>query len=152
MSRDRNRRTLGIALIAVGFLGLVVYSILSTAWSYSTWPSTMGPMMGRGMMPMSMMGGWNYGELEEVDGTVEKIEWMEIELEVDGEEVEVHGPPWFWQTIGIKEGDSVSAKGVFVSMMEPGEGWHKGLIPLELKINGKTYGNASSGIPVWMQG
>lgn len=43
------------------------------------------------------------------------------------------------------------AKGVFVSMMEPGKGWHEGFIPFELTINGRTYGNASIGIPVWMQ-
>jgi len=72
-------------------------------------------------------------------------------LEIDGEEVEVHGPPWFWQRIRIKEDDAVTAKGVRVSMMEPGKGWHEELIPFELTINGRTYGNASVGISVWMQ-
>lgn len=143
MSRDR--RTIGIVLIVVGFIGLVVSLISFNMWSYSTSPNAMGPMG-------SMMGRWNYSELEQVRGIVEKIEWMEIELEVNGEEVEVHGPPWFWQRIGIKEGDAVTTEGVFVSMMQPGEGWHEGLIPFELTVNGEIYGNASKGIPVWMQG
>jgi len=140
MSRNRNRETLRIVLIAVGFLGLVVSLTSFPMWSYSVWH--MGPMMGR----------WNYGELEEVSGTVEKTEWMEIELGVDGEAVEVHGPHWFWQRIRIKEGDAVTAKGVFVSMMDPREGWHKEFIPFELTVNGETYRNASKGMPVWMQG
>jgi hypothetical protein len=142
MSQDRKRETIGILLIVVGFIGLLVSLVSFNIWSYSTWPSGMGQMMGR----------WNYSELEQVSGTVEKIEWMEIELRVDGEEVEVHGPPWFWQRIGIKEDDVVTVKGVFVSMMQPGEGWHEGLIPFELTVNGERYGNASKGIPVWMQG
>lgn len=139
MSLGQNRIIVGTLLITVGFLGLVVYLPSFTMWGYPMWP--MGPMMGR----------WNYNELKEVSGTVEKMERMEIELKVDGEEVEVHGPLWFWQSIGIKEGDAVTAKGVFVSMMEPGEGWHEGLIPFELTVNGETYGNAGKGIPVWMQ-
>jgi len=150
VSKDRKRRMIGIVLITVGVFGLVVSLILLTSWSYSMWPGTMGPMMGRGMMPT--MGRWNYSELEEVSGTVKKTEWMEIELEVGEEEVEVHGPHWFWQRIGIKEGDEVTAKGVFVSMMEPREGWHEGFIPFELIVNGETYGNAGKGMPVWMQG
>lgn len=74
---------IGIALITMGFLGLLVSLTSFTMWGYPMWPGVTGPMMG---------GGWSYSELVEVSGTVEKIEWMEIELEV-GEEVEVHGPP-----------------------------------------------------------
>ena len=140
MSLGRNRIIVGALLITVGFLGLVVYLPSFTIWGYSMW--LMGPMRGR----------WNYGELKELIGTVEKIEWMEIELEVDGEEIGVHGPSWFWQGIGIEMGDVVSARGVFVSMMGHGEGWHEGFISFELTVNGETYGNAKEGIPVWMQG
>ncbi len=43
------------------------------------------------------------------------------------------------------------AKGIFVFMMKQGEGWHEELIPFELTVNGKTYGNTSKRIPVWMQ-
>ncbi len=150
MSRYRKRETMGIVLIVVGFLGLVVSLVSFNIWSYSIWPSGMGSMMGSGMMG-PMMGRWNYSELEQVSGTVEKIEWMEIELEVEGEEVEVHGSPWFWQRIGIKEGDAITVKGIFVSMMQPGEGWHEELIPFELTVNGETYGDVGEGIPVWMQ-
>jgi len=151
MSRDRNRVTIGIALITIGFLGLLVFLTSFTIWGYPMWHGVAGPMMGRGMMPTPMRGGWNYRELKEVRGTVEKIGWMEIELEVEGEEVEVHGPPWFWQRVGIKERNEVTVKGVLVSMMEPGKGQHEELIPFELTINGRTYGNASVRIPVWMQ-
>jgi len=140
MNRDRNRRTMGIVLITVGLLGLIISLTSFTMWSYSMLYT--GPMVGR----------WNYGEMVEISGTVDKTEWMEIELKVDGEEVEVHGPPWFWQRIGIKEGDAVSVKGIFVSMMDSGEGRHEELIPFELTANSETYGNASKEIPVWMQG
>ena len=71
---------------------------------------------------------------------------------VDGEEIEVHGPFWFWQGIGIKVGDTIVAKGAFVSMMELGEGWHQALIPFELTVDSETYGSVDEGIPVWMQG
>jgi len=140
MSRSRNRMTMGIVLIVSGLLGLIVYMTWFSMWSYPMWPN--GPMMG----------GWNHGALKEVSGTVEKTVRMEIELKVDGKEVEVHGPYWFWQRIGIKEGDTVAAKGVFVSMMEPRQGWHEELVPFQLMVNGETYGNASTRIPVWMQG
>jgi hypothetical protein len=139
MNRNKDKRTLGIILIIVGFLGLAVSLTSFTMEGYSIWP--IGPMMR----------GWNYRGLKEVSGAVEKIEFMEVELVVNGEEVELHGPPWFWQRLGIKEGNVVTAKGVLVSMMEPGKGWHQEFIPFELKVNGKTYGDASKGIPVWMQ-
>jgi len=140
MSRKRNI-TGGIALIVVGFFGLTIYLGSIVNWGYPMWPGSGGSMMGR----------WGSGKLETVNGTVEKIEWMEIELEVNGKEVEVHGPLWFWQSIGIKEDDLVTAKGMFASMMQPGEGWHEEFIPFELTINGKTYGGVNKRVPVWMQ-
>ncbi|MBO3842779.1 MAG: hypothetical protein FGF48_10265 [Candidatus Brockarchaeota archaeon] len=151
MNRERNRIAMGIILLAAGFLGLTVSLIGFAAWNYSAWPGTMHSTMGRGMMLMQMMEGWHREALVEIEGTVEKLEWMEIELKVEGGEVEVHGPTWFWQRIGIKEGDTVSTKGVFVLMMEPRKGWHEEFLPFELTINGMTYGNASRGVPVWMQ-
>lgn len=132
---------LGIALIAVGFLELIVYMTSVTAWGYSVWFGARGPMMER----------WNYGSIGEVGGTVEKIEQMEIELNVNGTKIDVHGPFWFWQNVGIKKGDSVTAKGVFASVMEPGEGWNEEFVPFQLMIDGKTYGDADKRIPVWMQ-
>jgi len=99
-----------------------------------------------------MMGRLNAGEVRELSGTVKKIEWMEIEVDVEGEEVEAHGPSWFWQAIGIKVGDTIIAEGGSVLMMEPGEGWHEAFIPFELMVDGETYGNVNEGMPVWMQG
>jgi hypothetical protein len=87
-------------------------------------------------------------ELQRIEGSKRHREGDRV----DGDEIELHGPPWFWQRLGIREGDGVTAKGVLVSMMEPGEGWHEALIPFELIVNGKTYGDASKGIPIWMQG
>jgi len=137
MSRDR--RTLGIILIVAGFAGLIVSLALSALWIYPFW--FMGPMMG----------GWSRGELEEASGKVETVKWSEIELKEDGKEFDMHGPLWFWQGIEIKEGDAVTAKGVFVAMMGHGEGWHQDFVPFELTVNGRTYGNATEGVPVWMQ-
>jgi len=142
VSKDKKRITLGIILIAAGILGLIVSLSSSIAWSYPVWRGVMHPMMG----------GWrSSGELKEVEGIVEKIEWMGLELEVDGKEVEVHGPSWFWQQIKVKEGDEVTAKGVFTVIMEHGKGWHQELVPFELRVNGETYGDVKRGIPVWMQ-
>jgi len=137
MSRDR--KTLGTILIVAGSFGLIVSLALSTFWIYPF--RFMGPMM-RGPI---------YWELKEVSGTVEDIKWMEIELRVDGQEVEIHGPSSFWERIAVKEGDTVTAKGVFISMMGHWEGWHQDFVPLELTVNGRTYGNATEGVPVWMQ-
>lgn len=145
MNQNKDRIIIGVILLAIGFFGILFSITFFIRRDYFIWP-----MMG-GMMHMPMMEGWYKGTLREVRGTVEKVEQMEIELDVDGEEVEVHGPPRFWQRIGIKEGDTVTVKGVFVSMMEQGKGWHEELIPFELRINGVTYGDASKGIPVWMQ-
>lgn len=139
MSQDRKRINLGIGFIAVGLIGLTVYFMLPIIWGYPMWPM------------VHMMYRLNSPGAKELRGTVEKIEWMEIELEVDGEEIEVHGPFWFWQGIEIELGDTIVAKGAFVSMMEPGEGWHQALIPFELTIDGETYGSVDEGIPVWMQ-
>lgn len=140
MSHDRKRMNLGIGFIAVGLVGLTVSSMFFTTWGYPIWP--MGHMMGR----------LNSGEVRELSGTVKKIEWMVIEVDVEGEEVEVHGPSWFWQAIGIKVGDTIIAEGGSVLMMEPGEGWHEAFIPFELMVDGETYGNVNEGMPVWMQG
>jgi len=139
MSRGE-RAVLGIVLMAGGLLGLLIYVAWFTMWVYPMFPTA------------HMMGGWNYGELEELTGKVEKIGWMEIELRVNGKIVEVHGPLWFWQRIGVKEGDTVVVKGVFVLMREHGETLHEGFIPFELRVNGRTYGDTDSRTPVWMQG
>ncbi len=141
---SRNRKVLGAILLSVGILGLVVSSASLSRWSYPMWH--VGPMMWRGMM-----GRWSYDELKEIAGTVESVGWMEVDLKADQKEVEIHGPYWFWENVGISEGDTVTAKGVFVTMMEPGEGWHEGFIPFELAVNGRTYGNAGKAIPIWMQ-
>jgi len=76
---------------------------------------------------------------------------MGIELELDGKEVEVHGVGWCWQRVGIRESDMVTARGVFVSMIEMPEGCREELILFEQTIEGRTYGNAREGIPVWIQ-
>ncbi|MEM3151027.1 MAG: hypothetical protein QXK15_00455 [Candidatus Bathyarchaeia archaeon] len=136
MNQNKDRIIIGVILLAIGFFGILFSITFFVRRDYFIWP---------------MMEGWYKETLREVRGVVEKVKQMEIELDVDGEEVEVHGPPWFWQRIGIKEGDTVTVKGVFVSMMEQGKGWHEELIPFELRINGVTYGDASKGIPVWMQ-
>jgi len=81
MSRGE-RAVLGIVLMAGGLLGLLIYVAWFTMWVYPMFPTA------------HMMGGWNYGELEELTGKVEKIGWMEIELRVNGKIVEVHGPLW----------------------------------------------------------
>lgn len=147
MTRRDDKIKKGTLLVVVGFFGLVVYSILFTPVNSYMYPGIMG-----GMMPMSMMGRRVQGTLTEINGKVEKVGWMEIELEVDGKEVEVHGASGFWQKIGIKEGDAITVKGVFISMMEMEGGWHEELIPFELTLNGVTYGNAGGATPIWMQG
>ncbi|GEM_PF-3345230 len=131
--------------LIIGFFGFLIFMIFLTR-SYFIWP-----MMRSSMMPMSIIKEWNQGALKEVKGMVEEVEWMEIKLDVNEEEIEVHGPPWFWQRIGIKEGDVITVKGAFIYMMEPMGSWHQELIPFELTINDKTYGEASKGIPIWMQ-
>jgi len=75
---------------------------------------------------------------------------MEIELKTNRGEVEIHGPYWYWEKIQIKHGDEVTAKGTHVQVMKPG-GRHQELVPYELTINGKTYGDAATETPVWMQ-
>ncbi|MGB9718830.1 MAG: hypothetical protein ACPL4E_10430 [Thermoproteota archaeon] len=131
---------LGLILIGVGILGLVVcVSALNAGYSPSL---PMGHMMFR----------WADGKIEEISGEVEKIEWMEIELTLDGREIEVHGPWWFWQAIGVKNGDEITVVGMIVNMFEPEEGWHQALMPYQLVIGDQTYGNADRRIPVWMQG
>ena len=149
MKLGLDRRVLGVLLIIIGFLGLFISLASLTFWSFRTWPFAIGRTW-RGTMPV--MGVIGYGELEEVSGTIKEVKWMEVELEVDGEEVELYAPSWFWEEIGIKEGDSVRAKGIMISIKHPMQGSQKGLIPFELTVNGKTYGNASNGIPIWMQG
>jgi hypothetical protein len=149
MKLGLSRKTLGILLIAVGLIGLFVSLASLTIWSYRTWPFAKGQMW-RGVIPI--MGVMSYGELEEVSGTVKEVKWMEVELEVDGEEVDLYAPPWFWREIGIKEGDEVEAEGIMISMTHPMEGKHKGLVPFEITVNGKKYGDTSEGLPVWMQG
>jgi len=144
VNQGRKRMVVGIILLTIGFFGLIVSVISFVPWS-PMWPGVAWPMM-RNMMPM--MRHWNQGTLKEVNGTVEEVGRMEIELEADGKEIEVRGPFWFWQKIGIKEGDAVVAKGVLVSMMDMGKSWHEELLPFELTVNGKTYGNASSRIPI----
>jgi len=146
---NRNRQVLGAILLFVGILGLAVSSAFLSMWSYPIWSYPMwhmGPMMWRGMT-----GRWSYDELKEISGTVQSIGWMEVDLKADQKEVEMHGPYWFWENIGIGEGDTVTAKGVFIAMMERGEGWHEGFIPFELTVNGRTYGDAGNRIPIWLQ-
>jgi hypothetical protein len=90
-------------------------------------------------------------DVRAITGTVETLELMELQLLVDGETVEVHGPAWVWNTLGIREDDLLTVKGVYVTMTERGEGVHEGWFPFELTINETTYGNAESGLPIWLQ-
>jgi len=143
MNLGKRRVILGAILFAAGLSGLAVASVAFVSWGHPSWSMMNGVM--------SMMGRLNQGTLTDVNGTVEKVERISVELWSYGREVEVHGPYWFWQEIGIKEGDVVTAKGMFVSMMEPNEGWHEELVPFELSVNGRTYGNVNNRIPVWMQ-
>jgi len=147
VNQSRKRIVVGIISLTIGFFGLIVSVVSFVPWG-PMWPGMAYPMM-RNMMPI--IGHGNQGALTEVNGTVEEVGRMEIELEADGKEIEVHGPSWFWQKIGIREGDVVTVKGVFISMMDMGKSWHEELLPFELTVNGKTYGNASSRIPIWMQ-
>jgi len=140
LTQNKSKIFFGTILIVIGVLGLVTYKISFFMLGYPMW--SMGHMMDK----------WEYAELEELSGIVEKVDLMEIEL-ADGEvEIELHGPLWFWQKIELKEGDEVRAKGVFVWMMEPGEGWHQEFVPFELTVNGKVYGVAETRMPVWTQG
>ena len=144
MSVREKRVMVGAILIIAGLVGLIFALSTSAGWSNSY-----GSMMG-GNMPM--MGQSYQAPLKTVNGTVATVESMEIELNTSTADVEVHGPYWFWQALGVKEGDTVTAKGVFISMMDQGAGWHEELMPFEVAVNGKTYGDANLRIPVWMQG
>ncbi|MFQ6086091.1 MAG: hypothetical protein ACE5OY_07515 [Candidatus Bathyarchaeia archaeon] len=123
-------------------------------YSYRGCPMAGAGMMGPGGYGMgSMMGSWLYeAEPAEVEGAVVKVRWASIELDADGESVEVYGPPWFWHLIDVEAGDTLTVKGVLVNTLNWfEERWHGELIPYEITINGKTYGDANLGIPIWMQ-
>jgi len=143
MSAQERRIILGAIMIAAGLLGLAFALSTSVGWNNSYYG-----MMG-GNMPM--MGQWYQGPLNNVNGTVTKVESMEIELNTSSTNVDVHGPYWFWQEIGLKEGDAITASGVYTAMMDQGAEWHQEFMPFQLTLNGKTYGDASVRIPVWMQ-
>ncbi len=114
-----------------------------------------GMMNGRG--GMGMMGARNGGmggcpmmgfanqEVETISGTVAEIEWHEVVLSTAAGEAEIHMPPWFASDLGIKEGDSITAKGVYVKMH--GDEF----VPFEITVNGKTYGSVDEKTAVWMQ-
>ncbi len=137
-SGDRAILLTGMALVTLGIWGTALQVASSSPWSH--FYSPMGSMMG-----------WRYGPLDVVSGTVLETGMMEIELDSNGKKIEVHAPYWFWQLIGIKVGDTVTVKGARVFMMGHGEGWHEELIPFELTVNGKTFGETNSRLPVWMQ-
>ncbi len=73
MSRDRNGRTIGIVLIAVGCFGLISFSIWSATSGYSQWSGTMFPMMGPMSGMMSGNGSTGQGELT-IDQAIEIAE------------------------------------------------------------------------------
>jgi len=148
MNNGNLRILIGIMMIAASFILLsLLFEYSITSWGRS---ALSGRNTVRSMITTTL--GWNYSnEFDEVGGTVKEVKWNEVELDTGGEEVEMHGPLWFWQVIGIRAGDTVGAKGVFVWMMEHGEGWHKEFIPFELTINGIKYGEAGREKPVWMQ-
>ncbi len=142
MSREE-KILLGVMLLIISILIFAVSSSLLAVPGHLMWHY--------GSMMKNMALGLNQSQLKDVSGTVENIGWMQIELEDGQGEIEVHGPSWFWKAIGVKEGDYVWAKGVFAYMMEPEEGWHEEFIPYELTVNGRIYGDAGRGIPIWMQ-
>ena len=90
-------------------------------------------------------------DVREITGIIIHVEEDEIEIETNSVDVEIHGPSWFWEHIAIQEGDSITAQGVFTTMMEHGEGWHETFIPYQIILQDTTYGNMNQDIPVWMQ-
>ncbi len=103
------------------------------------------PMMGYGM-------GYGYDgdeipatqqverKVVEVSGVVSTVYSMAVVLE-DGKYLSL--PWWFAADLGIKTGDSITAKG-----FEYGNT----VIPVYIEVNGKIFGDENSEIPVWMQG
>ena len=125
-------------IIAIGALFLAVGLLLSGSYAFMTSYPDVVPGSGE-------------SDILEVTGTVETVELLELQLLVDGETVEVHGPAWVWNALGIREDDLLTVKGVHVTMTERGEGVHEGWFPYELTVNDTTYGNADAGIPIWLQ-
>jgi hypothetical protein len=125
-------------IVAIGAIFLAVGLLLYITYAYMT------------SYPVVVPGSGD-GDVRAITGTVETLELMELQLLVNGEAVEVHGPAWVWNTIGIREDDLLTVKGVYITMTERGEGAHEGWLPYELTVNAVTYGNADTGLPIWLQ-
>jgi hypothetical protein len=131
--KDRDKR-----IIAIAAIFLAVGLLLSGSYAFMT------------SYPDVVPGSGESG-IREITGSVETVELLELQLLVDGETVEVHGPAWVWNALGIREDDLLTVKGVYVTMTERGEGLHAGWFPYELTVNETTYGNADTGLPLWLQ-